>query len=316
MSGVLPTANQAAQSLTLTGDVTSSGGTTASASTTVAKIQGVTISGTPSAGYVLEATSSTAASWQALTSVTLGGDVTGTTASNTLSSIDGYSLPNPGQHQGVLQSASNGALTWAPVNLASSSYVSGNLPVTNIAPGTSAQVLMSNGTPATTWTTLSGDVTVGATGTTTVNSISGSSPIAISAATLNFTGGTGNLQSNGTTIASVTASKLVTTKGIRRNVTAVSGSTYTVLATDDIIATDSTSNTITLTLPSSPNVGDVYEIKDVSGQGGTNNVTVDSGTNNVIDSAETFTMDINYGSITLVCTSTTFNTSHNRWSII
>jgi hypothetical protein len=191
VTGVLPTANQANQSLTLTGDVTSSGGTTGSASTTVAKIQGVTISGTPSAGYVLEATSSTAASWQAPSSdIILGGDVTGTATANIVSSIDGYSLPNPGQHQGVLQSASNGTLSWSTVNLASSSYVSGNLPVTNIAPGTSAQVLMSNGTPATTWTTLSGDVTVNATGGTTVNSISGSSPINITPATLQWAQGT------------------------------------------------------------------------------------------------------------------------------
>jgi len=308
VSGVLPTANQAAQSLTLTGDVTSSGGTTASASTTVAKIQGVAITGTPAAGYVLEATSPTAASWQALTSVTLSGDVTGTTASNILSSIDGYALPNPGQHQGVLQSASNGALSWSTVNLASSSYVSGNLPVANIAPGTSAQVLMSNGTPATTWTTLSGDVTISATGATTVNSISGSSPIAISAATLNFTGGTGNLQSNGTTVASITANKLITSKGIRRNVTTVSGSTYTALATDDIIAADPTSNTIAITLPSSPTTGDTLVIKDITGQANTNNITITPASGN-IDGASNFVIDMNYASITVVFTGA-------QWSVL
>ena len=37
-----------------------------------------------------------------------------------------------------------------------------------IAQGTSAQVLMSNADPATTWTTISGDVTVGATGVTAI----------------------------------------------------------------------------------------------------------------------------------------------------
>lgn len=63
-TGVLPAANQAAQ--TMGGDVT---GTTAA--TTVSKIQGVAISGTPADGYVLEATSSTAASWQSPSSTLL-----------------------------------------------------------------------------------------------------------------------------------------------------------------------------------------------------------------------------------------------------
>jgi hypothetical protein len=63
-TGVLPAANQAAQ--TMGGDVT---GTTAAS--VVTKIQGVTISGTPQDGYVLEATSSTAASWQSPTSASL-----------------------------------------------------------------------------------------------------------------------------------------------------------------------------------------------------------------------------------------------------
>lgn len=61
VTGVLPTANQAAQSMG--GDVT---GTTATA--TVAKVNGVTISGTPSAGQAPIASSSSAAAWGALPS--------------------------------------------------------------------------------------------------------------------------------------------------------------------------------------------------------------------------------------------------------
>ena len=60
-------------------------------------------------------------------------------------------------------------------------------PSSSITPGTAGQVLMTNSTPATTWTTLSGDVTVGSTGITTVNSISGSSPIPITPAQLQWT---------------------------------------------------------------------------------------------------------------------------------
>lgn len=58
VTGVLPTGNQAAQ--TMSGDVT---GTTAAS--TVSKLQGtITLSGTPSTGQVLTATSATAADWQ------------------------------------------------------------------------------------------------------------------------------------------------------------------------------------------------------------------------------------------------------------
>ena len=270
---------------TLGGDVTGN-----YESNTVSKIQGVAISGTPSAGYVLEATSPTAASWQAPSGdITLTGDVTGTATANILLAIDGYTLPNPGNNTGVLQSSgtalswtqtptlgnitvsgltdsslgtgivhsgSGGAftssllvnadvsssaavavsklaagtanqflinnatptptwttlsgdatnalgvitvgkinsasvpaagslttgnvlqvngsssLTYAALNLAGgANYVTGALPVANLATGTSAQVLMSNATPATTWTTLSGDLTIGATGSTTLATV-------------------------------------------------------------------------------------------------------------------------------------------------
>lgn len=89
VTGVLPIGNQASQNLTLTGDVIGTG-TTAGTATTVHSIQGVVISGTPSAGYVLEATSSTAASWQSTgSSITLGGDVTGPADANTIVDIQG-----------------------------------------------------------------------------------------------------------------------------------------------------------------------------------------------------------------------------------
>ena len=64
----------------LSGDVT--GPITA---TIVSKLQGVVISGVPTAGYVLEATSGTAASWQAPSgSITLVGDVIGSVSANTI----------------------------------------------------------------------------------------------------------------------------------------------------------------------------------------------------------------------------------------
>lgn len=93
VSGVLPTGNQAAQSLS--GDAS---GTTASvqvditrglksATTTV----GIASATAPSSGQVLTATSSTAATWQSPAAQTMNGDITGTTTSSVVSSISGTS---------------------------------------------------------------------------------------------------------------------------------------------------------------------------------------------------------------------------------
>ena len=56
------------------------------------------------------------------------------------------------------------------VNLASSTYVSGLLPNANVAPGSSGQVMLTNATPATAWTTLTGDVALSGAGVSTVAS--------------------------------------------------------------------------------------------------------------------------------------------------
>jgi hypothetical protein len=87
--------------ITLAGDL---GGT--ATSPTVNKIQGITISGTPSDGYILIATSSTAASWQTASGdITLSGDVTGAANANTVVSITGASGSVP-------VSSSGNVITW------------------------------------------------------------------------------------------------------------------------------------------------------------------------------------------------------------
>jgi hypothetical protein len=95
----------------------------------------------------------------------------------TVTQIHGASVPIAGSLTigNVLQvSGSSTTLAYAPVNLAGGgNFVTGNLPVGNVAPGTSAQVLMSNATPATTWTTLTGDTTISATGVTTTGKVNG-----------------------------------------------------------------------------------------------------------------------------------------------
>jgi len=190
---------------TLTGDVTG-----VATSNTVVKINGTSVPATPIANQVLVATSGTAATWQQIadaevsgtaaiavsklaagtsgqilqnngtptpTWTTVSGDVSITSAGvTTVLDIHGASVPVAGSLTtgNVLQVSGSSALSYAPVNLAGgTNFVTGALPVVNLAPGTSAQVLMSNGTPATTWTTISGDVSITSSGATTVTALQG-----------------------------------------------------------------------------------------------------------------------------------------------
>lgn len=107
VTGALPAANQASQ--TMLGDVT---GTTAAA--VVAKVNGITITGTPAIGNSIHATSTSAGSWSALNlaggadyitgvlptanqaSQTMLGDVTGTTASSVVAKINGATVSAAG----------------------------------------------------------------------------------------------------------------------------------------------------------------------------------------------------------------------------
>jgi hypothetical protein len=108
-------------------------------SPTVAKLQGtIVLSGTPSAGQVLTATSGVAADWQtpgSVTSVTMGGDVTGNSATSTVIKINGATVPVSGSlvTGSVLQVSGAAALTYAAVNLAGgSAFVTGTLPAGNL----------------------------------------------------------------------------------------------------------------------------------------------------------------------------------------
>ena len=112
------------------------------------------------------------------------------------------------------------------------------------------------------------------------------------------------LQVGGVTITQVDGYKLWAQKGWRQNVTSIAfgASPYTILSTDNIIAVDGYLGAISITLPGSPNIGDTYQCKDVKGTAATNNITLDSGSGNNIDAAQTLIINTNYASITIVCT--------------
>ena len=144
ITGTLPAANQANQSITLTGDATSSGGTTSSAATSVVALRGKSLDSSLSSigsvqdGYVLTWVNGSS-DWQAkptattVTSLPMSGDVTGTTNANTIS----------------------------------------NLAVSKLAAGTAGQLLLNNSTPTPTWTTMSGDATITSAGVVKVTGIDG-----------------------------------------------------------------------------------------------------------------------------------------------
>jgi hypothetical protein len=107
------------------------------------------------------------------------------------------------------------------------------------------------------------------------------------------------IQVNGTIVASAVGNQLVTT-GRQRAVNPQT-SNYNILVTDDVIAVGSLSGTITIYMPSTPNNGDAYDIKDTLGSAATYNITIDGNGNN-IDGVSTYVMTINYQSATLVWT--------------
>lgn len=159
----------AAAWVSLSADVT----ITAAGAATVGAIQGNTVtSGVLTKGYYLIASSTT--NWVA---TQMTGDVTSSATSPGVTSVaylQGASVPaGTGLTTGnVLHVTGASALGYGALNLAGGAgYVTGALPATNLAPGTAAQILVTNaGATAAAWVSMSGDATISAAGAVTVAS--------------------------------------------------------------------------------------------------------------------------------------------------
>jgi hypothetical protein len=266
--------------------------------------------------------------------IQLAGDIAGTATSVTVSKINGSSVPAGGSLTtgNVLQVTGSSALSYGAINLAGgSNYVTGVLPTANQASqslggdlsGTTASAtvikLQTRAVSSTAptdgyflkWVQAnnqwepasapSGSFTAG-------GDLSGSSSsqtvIAIQGRSVNSTAPTDGYVLTWSQADSYWVPRLTTNK----LATAVISANYSVVTNDQLIAVDGTSGSITVTLPSSPAVGTRYIIKDQNGLATTNNIII-SGNGNNIDGSSTFTIDENYGSITVVF-------ANSRWGII
>jgi hypothetical protein len=178
----------------------------------------------------------------------LGGDITGTTSANTLSNIQTVPLTITSLTTG--NGLSYNGSNWAnsALNLAGgSNYVSGALPVANLAHGTSAQVLMSNATPANTWTSLSGDISLSSSGASTVLAINGTTVPATPSANqvLQATSGTAATWVSPTALGAVTwANDLSGNSTSTSTAQYVSSLSYSSSSAGGVIAINGTGSTL------------------------------------------------------------------------
>lgn len=115
------------------------------------------------------------------------------------------------------------------------------------------------------------------------------------------------MQVGGTTTASAVPNKFVFNRGRRRNVTTVT-TTYQVLTSDDLIAITTLAAAYVISLPATPTVGDMYEIKDTTGIAGVNVVTV-SGNGSNIDGVASFLINQPYQAVSFVYV-------NGQWSVV
>ena len=306
-------------SVTMGGDVINN-----STTSTVVKIQGVSVSSTaPTDGYVLEYSASST-QWQPTklptipTSFTVGGDLSGTTNSATVNKINGNAVK-----QQTLSSTNDGyILTWVNANSNwESKTASISFTVGGDLGGSNTNQIVKSITGASDVVNIASDTLIFANGLTApilCQNATGSvaAPLTIAAQT-SITGPGGNLilqsgqggiggqpngqvllKNAGNTVASLTSNKLYLDVGINYKTIATSIS-YQVLLTDRTIICSNTSAPITITLPSTMTEGDEYVVIDGIGSAATYNITV-NGNGATINGSSTYVINANFASITII----------------
>lgn len=334
VTGTLPAGNQAAQ--TMGGDVT---GTTAAA--VVAKVNGSTVpaGGSLTTGNVLQVTGAGALSYAAINlagganfvsgvlptgnqaAQSMSGDVSGTTASATVAKINGATVPAAGSLTtgNSLHVSGSSALSYSALNLAGGSgWVTGQLPVANLANGTAAQVLVTNsGATAPAWVSLSGDVSITAAGATTVASIQG--------ITISGTPATGNVLiatstsaahwaapssfAAGGDLAGSSSSQTVSTLTATTQRAKTSNYTIDASGTDFLVLCDTSGGSFTITLPT-PAAGRVFILKDATGAFGINFLSITRHASEKIDGvAQDITLFVRDAEVIFTCDGTDWTTN-------
>lgn len=83
--------------------------------------------------------------------------------------------------------------------------------------------------------------------------------------------------------------------------TDVNSSPYVVLATDEFISVDCSGGPITLQFPNTPVLGQVFYVKDRTGNANVNNISVTSvGGATLFDGVTTYTMNTQYSAINII----------------
>jgi len=84
-------------------------------------------------------------------------------------------------------------------------------------------------------------------------------------------------------------------------------SNYSIGTDDHFVGVDTTSGTVSLTLPAGASEGKIYTIKDEGGQAATNNITVQASDGALIDGESTVTLESSYSSISIYWNATSWH---------